>query len=94
MKFELLRQTWAQLRTQRMLTVLSITGSALSIFLIMVAVIMQEVKVMPFAPESNRDRFLHAKNGSVVRLDHEELQSNGGVSYKSALELYGKLKKP
>lgn len=91
---DILQQTLAQLRSQRLLTVLSITGSALSIFLIMVVVIMQEVKVMPFAPESNRERFLHASNGSILALEHEDLQSNGGMSYKSTYALYGKLKTP
>ena len=51
-------QTWAQLRQQPMMSAVSIAGTALAIFLIMLVVMMQQVKVVPFAPESNRDRFL------------------------------------
>lgn len=52
-------QAWAQLRQQPMISAVSIAGTALAIFLIMLVVMMQQVKVAPFAPESNRDRFLH-----------------------------------
>ena len=51
-------QAWAQLRQQPMISAVSIAGTALAIFLIMLVVMMQQVKVAPFAPESNRDRFL------------------------------------
>ena len=59
-------QAWAQLRQQPLISAVSIAGTALAIFLIMLVVMMQQVKVVPFAPESNRDRFLHVKMFSVV----------------------------
>ena len=43
-------QAWAQLRQQPMISVVSIAGTALAIFLIMLVVMMQQVKVAPFAP--------------------------------------------
>ena len=40
-------QAWAQLRQQPMISVVSIAGTALAIFLIMLVVMMQQVKVAP-----------------------------------------------
>ena len=84
MKFELLRQTWAQLRSQRMLTVLGITGTALSIFLIMVVVMIHQIKILPFAPESNRGRMLHVQHALIER---EDGSASGGISYEFAKSL-------
>ena len=53
------KQALAQLRQHPLISVISIAGTALSIFLIMLVVMLQQVKVAPFSPESNRDRFLH-----------------------------------
>ena len=52
-------QALAQLRQQPIISAVSIIGTALAIFLIMLVVMMQQVKTAPFAPESNRHRFLH-----------------------------------
>lgn len=90
----MMRQAMAQLRSQRMLTVVGITGTALSIFLIMVVVMLQQVKVAPFAPASNRPRLLYAQYGSIYIKNEPEYQSNGPMSYKSAMEMYGKLTTP
>lgn len=100
MILDITRQTFGQLRSQRMLSVIAITGSALSIFLIMVVVMMQDVKVVPFSPESNRDRFLHALAGSMTtNLDDKPAsdnlyENNGALSYETAMEQFGRLKTP
>lgn len=100
MIFDITRQTFSQIRSQWMLSVISIIGTALAIFLIMVVVMMQDVRVVPFSPESNRDRFLHARAGSITsNLDGEASQdnlgeSNGSISYETAIEQFGKLKTP
>lgn len=52
MILDITRQTFAQLRSQRMLSVVAITGTALSIFLIMVVVMIQDVKVVPSLPRA------------------------------------------
>ena len=61
-----IQQAWAQLRQQPLISAVTVAGTALSIFLIMLVVMMQQVKVAPFPPESNRDRFLHVKWGSIT----------------------------
>ena len=53
------KQALAQLRQHPLISIIGIVGTALSIFLIMLVVMMQQVKVAPFSPESNRNRFLH-----------------------------------
>lgn len=40
-------QAWAQLRQQPLISAVSIAGTALAIFLIMLVVMMQQVKVAP-----------------------------------------------
>ncbi|MDE6270606.1 MAG: ABC transporter permease, partial [Muribaculaceae bacterium] len=61
----ILKTTWAQLREQRMLSAISIIGTALSIFLIMVVVMWNQVQMVPFSPVSGRDRLMHAQWGSI-----------------------------
>lgn len=53
------RSAWFQMKHQKVLSIVTIAGTALAIFLIMIVVMMQEVQTAPYAPESNRDRFLH-----------------------------------
>lgn len=85
----IVKQTIAQLRSQRMLTTVSIVGSALSIFLIMVLVMLHQVRVAPFAPVSNRPLMLHSQWASIQRKDNNFYQSNGPLSSKSAKRQFG-----
>ena len=48
-------QAWAQLRQQPVMSAVSIAGTALAIFLIMLVVMMQQVKVERFRPECKPD---------------------------------------
>ena len=89
-------QAIAQLRQQPIISAVSVIGTALAIFLIMLVVMMQQVKTAPFAPESNRDRFLHAH---YMSLGNEKMwgkgdTSNGPMSVQTAKELYVSLKTP
>ncbi|MDE6161694.1 MAG: ABC transporter permease, partial [Muribaculaceae bacterium] len=88
---QLIKQTIAQLRSQRMLTTVSIIGSALSIFLIMVVVMLHQVQVAPFAPVSNRPRMLHAQWGSIQVIENPYYQSNGAISVKTAQTQFANL---
>ena len=87
-------QAWAQLRQQPMVSAVSIAGTALAIFLIMLVVMMQQVKVAPFAPESNRDRFLHVKSMSISNSNWGDGTSNGPMSVQTARECFQSLKTP
>ena len=68
-----IQQAWAQLRQQPLISTVNVAGTALSIFLIMLVVMMQQVKVSPYAPESNRDS---SSNGPMsVRTGRELYKS-------------------
>ena len=88
------QQAWAQLRQQPLISGVTVAGTALSIFLIMLVVMMQQVQVEPFAPESNRDRFLHVKWGSITNDAWGDSNSNGPWSAATLKEIYGKLTTP
>lgn len=88
-------QAIAQLRQQPIISAVSVIGTALAIFLIMLVVMMQQVKIAPYAPESNRDRFLH---GHCLSIGNEKwgkgATSNGPMSVQTAKELYQSLQTP
>ncbi len=74
-----------QLKTQRLLTLVTVTGTALAIFLIMIVVMLQEVQTAPFAPESNRNRLLHYDYISVQFDNH--MQNNCPMSWQFIKEV-------
>ena len=89
------QQAWGQLRQQPLISLVNVAGTALSIFLIMLVVMMQQVKVAPYAPESNRDRFLHVRCGSITNEEWGEgNSSNGPISVRTGRELYKSLTTP
>ena len=87
-------QAWAQLKLQPLLTVVSILGTALTICLIMVMVMQHQIKVIPFAPESNRERLLHVKWVTIEKQEGDKYQSrgNGPIGYKAAKACFKELK--
>ncbi len=58
------QQAIYELKAHPMLSVVSVIGTALAICLIMVLIVMQQIKIAPFYPETNRDRTLHVKSMS------------------------------
>lgn len=88
-------QAWAQLRAQPLMSAVTVAGTALAIFLIMLVVMVQQVQVAPFAPESRRDRFLHIRWMSITNREWGEGQSsNGPMSVRTARECFGSLETP
>ena len=79
------------LRHQPVISGVTLIGTALTIFLIMIVVMIQQIPVLPFAPESNRQRLLLGCNMHL-----ESLNDNGvrcaGLSFKAAKKLYENLK--
>ena len=84
-----IKQITAEMRQQPLIGIITLSGTALAIFLIMVVVMLQEMEVTPIAPESNRDRFLHAC--FFHREDINDPNGFGGsstMSYYAAQRLY------
>lgn len=85
----MIKETIYNLRRQPVVAAITIVGTALSIFLIMVFVMMNQVKVSPFAPESNRDRFMHYNWVSFRMINWDEGDSsNGPMSWRIVNELF------
>ena len=76
------------LRTQPVIGWVTIIGTALSIFLIMVVVMMQQVTVLSYAPETHRDRMLY---GIYIHVEGEGNTGSAGMCYSLAKKLYGNL---
>jgi len=79
------------MRQQPLIGTVTLIGTALAIFLIMIVVMLQEVKVAPIAPESNRDRFLHACFFHQGKVGSDDYGGSGSISYNMARRLYGGL---
>lgn len=92
------KQAWGSLKKQPLLSIVSIAGTALAIFLIMIIVMIDEVKVTPFAPESNRDRWLVQTGASIGNKDWgstpENNSSNGGMGYNLIRSTFYEMKTP
>lgn len=87
----MLKQIIGEMRQQPLIGTVTLAGTALAIFLIMVVVMMQEVKVAPIAPETNRDRFMHARYFHREQVNNSGFGGSGTMSYSLAKRLYGNL---
>ncbi len=83
-----LLQIYYDMRTQPVVAWVTLLGTALSIFLIMTMLMMQHVKIIPFAPESNRDRMLY---GMFFHLESGNGNGSAHLSADMARRLYSGL---
>lgn len=90
MKTKLL-QIYYDMRHQPVIAWVSFIATALSVFLIMVVVMMQQVKVIPFAPESCRAHLLLGAFLHTESTDNSNKNSSSGMSYYVAEKLYSGL---
>lgn len=91
---DLIKSALHDLKSQPVLGVVSVIGSALAIYLIMIVVMLQDVKTAPIAPESNRDRFLHCTYGSFKGFNDNQSWNNCPYSYKFVREYFYPLTEP
>lgn len=89
-----IRQALQLLRENKLLSGISIVGTALAIAMIMVIVITLRATVAPFAPESYRDRMLLFQFAGLQSKANVHWQSNGPVSYKTAKACFKQMKVP
>lgn len=75
------------MRTQPVIAWVTIIGTALSIFLIMTVIMLQQVYLMPFAPETHRQRMLYGCFFHVEGINDDN-SSSAGLSYPRARQLY------
>ncbi|MDE5727085.1 MAG: ABC transporter permease [Duncaniella sp.] len=89
-----LKQAIASLRSQPLVSWVSVAGTALAIFLIMVTVMMEEIRVTPFAPESNRDRWLVQRFTSLTNTNWEDGETNSGMSHRLVKAVFYEMETP
>jgi putative ABC transport system permease protein len=87
-----LSQTLHLLKENKLLSAISIIGTALAISMIMVIVIVYEVKTANYEPETHRDRMLTVKWGGAIVKEHPDWQSNSMISIKVVKECFYSLK--
>ena len=85
-----LRQIIYDMRTQPVIAWVTIIGTALSIFLIMTVVMLQQVYLIPFAPETHRERMLY---GCFFHVEEPASgnSSSASLGYDRAKQLYSNL---
>lgn len=85
---KMIKEVWADLRNQPLIGTVTVIGTALSIFLIMIVAMTSEVGVMSVAPESNRDRMLHHRYLCVNSIGNENNTSSGSIAEPAATALF------
>lgn len=89
-----IRQALRQLRENRLLSFISIAGTAMAIAMIMIMVITQRVELENYAPELNRDRTLHVKWMCIYWNNDSTSISCGPMSIRTARECFKNLTTP
>lgn len=75
-----LKQAFSLLCENKLLSLVSVLGTALAITMIMVIVIVWQVRTASYAPETNRDRTLYVKEARATYIEDESWAS---ISYLS-----------
>lgn len=88
MNSTIFRQVWYEFRHQPVSSIVTVIGTALSIFLIMVLITTTSVEIRPFGPENHRDRYLH---GKFMHSRGEDGEKSSGMSLSAAKLLYDSL---
>ena len=87
-----LKQALYMLKENRFVSVISIAGTAISIAMIMVVVLVFQVQFASFYPENNRDRMMYVENGTEVRSDNG--WNRGSMSAEAVKECFYTLQLP
>lgn len=90
MKSKTLGQVLYDMRQQPVTGIVTLIGTALSIFLIMTVMMMSRVNTAEFAPESNRDRLLYGKYINIKSEDGVQ-NSSAHMTEKLSRRLYDNL---
>jgi putative ABC transport system permease protein len=82
-----LKQTWKMLKEDKVISIITIFGTALAITMIMVVILTQEIKTTNIAPEVNREKTMFIKWEKKTRKDINSTSLNiiSGKSYKQYL---------
>lgn len=82
------KQAWRLLKENRLLTAISIFGTALAICLVMVIVIVWQVRTAGFKPETHRERMLFVREGRASRKTNHEFNNCYRLSSSVVKEVF------
>lgn len=86
------KQALNMLRENRLISAISILGTALSIAMIMVVVLVFQINFASYSPEDNRDRMMYIEMGTEVRIGGD--WNRGCMSAEAVRECFYSLKTP
>lgn len=89
-----LKQAWNLLKENPLVSGLSIAGTALAIAAVMLIILVMQVRIAEYAPESNRGRMLHVIAMSASEKKNDENAHNGYLGKRVVRELFYNLKTP
>lgn len=90
MKSNHFSQVLYEMKHQPVIGIVTVIGTALAIFLIMIVVMMHLVTIVPFSPEGNRDRTLYGKYMHIADIEGDG-SSSASMTYNIAKRLFGNL---
>lgn len=82
-----MKQIWYELKSQPVISSVTIIGTALAMFLIMVVVMLHQVEVINLAPETQRDRTLYMGRGILKGYGSNPMEIQSNLSAAIAAEL-------
>ena len=89
------KQTIALLKQNKLISTISIVGTALAVMMIMVQILVQHINDTSMAPEINRDRMLYLKNECRTSKDStDQSTSSGTLTYQNYKDYLSDLKTP
>lgn len=88
------KQAFQLLKENKLLSSISIIGTALAIAMIMVIVITLRATIAPFAPETHRDRMLVFRYAGLQNKSNVNWQSNGPIGYNTATACFKEMTVP
>ncbi|WP_044270150.1 ABC transporter permease [Bacteroides timonensis] len=89
-----LKQAWSLLKENPLISGLSIAGTALAITAVMMIILVVQVRLAEYAPESGRGRMLHITATRAFMKSNEGNWNNGGMGKRVVRELFYNLKTP
>lgn len=87
-----IKQALQMLKENRLISVISITGTAISICMIMIVILIFQIQFASFYPENDRDRMLYVESGTEVKMKNS--WNKGSMSPEAVKECFYSLQTP
>ena len=88
------KQAWFLMKQNPLISTLSVAGTALAISAVMLCVLIVQVQMVSYAPESSRDRMLVVAATHVEEKENPGNWNNGMMGLRVVRELFYQLKTP